>query len=307
MKRLIILFSVILFAAGLLSCAKPAALPPVDYGIVSNLYEVETGSSVWKVSKDGNTIFLGGSIHILRESDFPLPVEFDLAFSQSDILVLEADVEQMEDENILMYLLSQMFLPEDRPLQSILNPDVYAILSDVCNEYGFSIFDVEYFKPSMIMNMLIILQMHELGFVQEGIDEYYLQKARNENKPVSYLESLESQIDMLVSMGEGYENEYVLYSLLDLQNTENEIDELLYDWKHGVSAYTNPMLIEMKEHWPLMYKALITNRHDAWMPQIIDFVASGKKYFVIVGLAHMYGPDGLLLQLSNLGYTIEKF
>ena len=265
-----------------------------------------SGSSVWMVSKDGNTLYLGGSIHILREDDFPLPKEFDLALSESEVLVLEADVEQMEDDEVVRYVMSQMFLSDNQTLATLLDPDVYTMLSDSLNEYGLPIESISGFKPSMVMTMLTMIQFQEYGFTQEGIDFYYLQKALDENKQIQFLESVESQIDMLVSMGEGYENDFVLYSLQDLENTGTFLTTILNDWRTGESESTEMSLISMKEEWPQTYKSMITDRHDAWMPQIEEFLDSGSTYFVIAGLLHMHGPDGLLKQLEDKGCTIEQ-
>ena len=88
MKRIFSFYSLVLTLVLFFSCTSSSAVSAREQG----------GSSVWVISRNGNTLYLGGSIHILRDDDFPLPTEFDLAFSQSTVLVLEADLEQMENE-----------------------------------------------------------------------------------------------------------------------------------------------------------------------------------------------------------------
>jgi len=267
----------------------------------------EPGSAVWKISKGSNTLFLGGSIHILRQEDFPLPKEFDLAFAQSAILVLEADIEQMSNPNIVQYLTSQMLLPGGQTLRSILDTETYELIAAALIEYGIPIGVLSNFKPSMVMSMLSILQMQKFGFVQQGVDMYFLEKARRENKPVKFLETVQSQIDALTSMGDGYESDFVRYSMQDMANTEAMLDRLLAEWRRGDGSFSEITLTGMKEQWPKIYKALITDRHDAWMPQIKEFLASGTTYFVIAGLLHMHGQDGLLRLLEDSGYNVVQF
>ena len=303
MKHINYFFIALLFVAGFLSCKSPPSPAETSAAAAS----IETSSSVWKISRNGKTLFLAGSIHLLREADLPLPEEFDRAFSLSDILVLEADAEEMANPEIAQYLAEQMLLPGNETLQSILDRDTYEQLSQVCNEYGFSIDDVAKLKPSMIINILSVLQIQKYGFIQQGVDDYYLGKAKNENKPVNFLESAQSQIELIIKMGDGYENEYVNYSIQDMADTEEGLEMLVSEWKNGESAVIKETLKEMKEQWPVIYKALITNRHDAWIPQIEKFLASGQVYFVIAGVLHMHGSDGLLLRLENLGYAVEKF
>ncbi|MCL1928788.1 MAG: TraB/GumN family protein [Treponema sp.] len=293
MKQFRVTLSIVLVCAGFFFCAwSPVADQP--------------GSSVWKVSKDGNTLFLGGSIHILREADFPLPAGYDSAFSQSAILVLETDVEKMAEPEIVQYLMSRMILSGNTTLQSILDPDIYKMLEKECSKYGLSLNTFSKLKPSMVITILSMVQIQKYGFTQQGIDMYYLDMAKKENKPVHFLETVQTQIDALAGMGEGYENDYVRYSLNDMENTETEIEVLLAEWKNGNPSKSEAILSEMEEEWPLIYKTLVGDRNNAWIPQIKKFLASGQVYFVIAGLLHLHGKDGLLRQLKDSGCTIEQ-
>lgn len=295
MKRYFSFYALILSIALLFSCTStPEPLPGL------------TGSSVWQVSRDGNTMYLGGSIHILREGDFPLPKEFDIAFFRSDALVLEADTRLMQNPEVAAYLESRMVLPDGQTLQTILDPETFSMLAAVTLEHGFPIEAVANFKPSMVMMILAMIQLYAEGFTQEGIDFYYMRKAENQNVAIYFLESVESQIEMIVSMGEGYENDFVRYSLQDMANTQMSLAEIVSDWRVGKAASTEEALRVMQEEWPVIYHSLITARHDAWMPQIERMLNSGRTYFVIAGLAHMHGPSGLLRLLEDLGYTIEQ-
>jgi uncharacterized protein YbaP (TraB family) len=294
MKRIISFFVIVIIGVGLFSCA-------------SLFPRSQTGSSVWKISRGGNTLFLGGSVHILRDADYPLPDEFDMAYSQSSMLVIETDVEQLADPGVAQYLTANTFLPGNQTLRSVLDPETYELLAAAFREYGQRLEELRRFKPSMVVNILTLLQMQKMGFVQEGVDFYYLKKAKDEEKPVGYLESIETQIDLIITMGSGYENDFVRYSLYDMESTENELLSLLDEWKNGGLSKTEEILLEMKDEWPQIYRTVITDRNSAWMPQIEQYLASGTVSFVIVGLAHIHGPDGLLQQLKNAGCKVEYF
>ena len=54
-------------------------------------------SSVWKLEGKGNTVFIGGTMHLLSAEDCPLPPEFDRAYARSEVLVIEADIKKMEE------------------------------------------------------------------------------------------------------------------------------------------------------------------------------------------------------------------
>jgi len=79
------------------------------------------------------------------------------------------------------------------------------------------------------------------------------------------------------------------------------------DWRKGSTESTEMSLAEMKTEWPQIYRSMITDRHDVWLPQIEKFLNSDTVYFIIVGLAHIHGPDGLLRLLKDLGCTVEQY
>ncbi len=50
------------------------------------------GASVWKVTApNGRVLYLGGSVHMLKSTDYPLPPEYNRAFDASSRLVFEAE------------------------------------------------------------------------------------------------------------------------------------------------------------------------------------------------------------------------
>src|SRR5206468_11759291 len=49
-------------------------------------------SCVWKVTdRTGGALYLGGSVHALRSSDYPLPAAYNRAFDASERIVFEID------------------------------------------------------------------------------------------------------------------------------------------------------------------------------------------------------------------------
>jgi uncharacterized protein YbaP (TraB family) len=293
MKRLFGACGILLVLAVFSSCASAAA--------------GQDGSSVWKVSRDGNTLFLGGSVHILRAKDFPLPGAFDRAFDQSAMLVLEADIDRMTEPEFIQYMQARMFLSDGQTLQTVLDADTYALLKEKCAQFRLPIENIERLKPSMAVNILTMLQIQRAGFIEQGVDSHYFAKARKAGKPLGFLETAESQVEILVTMGDGYENEYMRYALseADMNSSEKLLAALVAEWKTGAAALTEANIAEMRQ-WPVLYQTLLVDRNAAWMSQLEQYLADEPVEFVIVGLAHLHGPDGLLRQLADSGYTVEQ-
>jgi uncharacterized protein YbaP (TraB family) len=235
-----------------------------------------------------------------------MPGEFDLAFNESDILVLETDIEQIIDPGIIQKLVTQTMLPGDETLRTVLDKRVFKELEAKCEEYSIPIDSILKFKPAMAVNALGTLQTRGLGFMRQGADLYYFSKAKEEAKALDFLESLDFQVDLILNIGTGYENEYVRYSLADWEESEKNLLSLIGEWKSGASGKLESELAKMKKKFPQVYKTMFSDRNNSWLPLIEAYLTTEAVEFVIAGLGHLYGPDGLLEQLKNREYQIEQ-
>jgi len=68
----------------------------------------EQKSFLWKVQSRGNTVYLLGSIHLLRKEIYPLHRKIEEAFDRSAVLVVEADVNRL-DPKVLQKLMETAF------------------------------------------------------------------------------------------------------------------------------------------------------------------------------------------------------
>jgi uncharacterized protein YbaP (TraB family) len=264
-------------------------------------------SSVWRVSKGGNSIYLGGSVHVLRATDFPMPKEFDTAFDQSDILVFESNLEEMANPDFMQKMLPRIMLPAGKTLQTELSPPVYERLTAKCAELGVPMEMVSQFTPFMAIVTLTTLQLQNLGFVSQGVDLHYLSRAKEHAKKRLFLESAEYQMSLFEGES-AYQDEFVLQSLEDLeQNRLKTLMPLIIDeWKKGKTAQTNRMIAEMNAKFPRFYKRVFSDRNHTWLHQIERYLDTGETEFMIVGLGHLLGDDGLLRSLQDKGYRVEQ-
>ncbi|GHV79434.1 hypothetical protein AGMMS49944_12250 [Spirochaetia bacterium] len=254
-------------------------------------------------------MYLGGSVHILPKKT-KIPDAFKKAFALADRVVFETDVSELqENPMVLQSLQSKMFLPEGQTLETVLSSESYQKLSAACTSLGVSIAEVEQMKPSMVLNMLSVLQLQQNGLTETGVDAYYMEQSKKKHKTMLFLESVDFQIDLMLNMFDENIDEYIGYSVTDLAQDEGaikaEIEKLLYDWTNGTSEYITQLNNEMSSDYPSVYDRLIKDRNNTWVPIIEGYLEDAPVEFVVVGLAHIHGEDGLLKQLSEAGYLIN--
>src|SRR5690606_13597979 len=146
-----------------------------------------------------------------------------------------------------------------------------------------------------------------LGFTPQGVDAYFFNRALGEGKPRGQLESIDDQIAMLASMGEGYESEFVLYSIRDFKELPAAMDRMLKAWREGDAlALHAEFVAPMLEQAPDLYQSLLVQRNNNWVPQIEAMFEQDGTEFVLVGAAHLAGDAGVVQQLEARGYTVEQ-
>lgn len=282
----------------------------VIWGILLVLF-VCTGalaeSSVWKAQKGNSIIYLGGTCHVLREADFPLPPEFDQAYKASEILVFETDISKFQDPLAQQRLLAKAMYADGSTVDKHLSPRVYGELSAYCDSNGIPLKAFSQFKPAMIMVTLTVMELMKLGVSQQGVDHFFYGLATKDKKVVEGLETVDEQINYVVSMADGNEDSFVRYSIQDMKTIKQQYETLLNAWRAGNAGKLDELMFaELKTQQPKLYKKLISDRNRNWMPVIDAYQKTPQTRFVLVGVGHLVGPDGLVEALRKKGYKVAK-
>jgi uncharacterized protein YbaP (TraB family) len=263
-------------------------------------------SSVWKVCKGDQTLYIGGTCHVLRNSDYPLPAEFDQAYAAADTLVFEVDPAKLQDPAFATQLLAKSTYTDGRSLKSVLSAEAYAALEAQGKKSGLPIEILNGIKPAVALTMLTIQELAKIGVSEQGVDQHYHNRAVKDGKSVKDLETVAFQIELIAALGDGIENELVLYSLQDLDQISVLFDELILTWEQGDMPALEKLFITDIAQYPELYAKLLVDRNARWLPQLEAFLATPETEFVLVGVAHVAGPDGLLALLREKGHTVNQ-
>jgi uncharacterized protein len=264
-------------------------------------------SSVWKVEKSDSTFYLGGTFHLLRASDFPLPKAFDRAYNASEKLVFETDIGQLSTPQTQQKMMQKAIYADGSTVDQHLSLKTYKLLEIYCQENGIPMASLKHFKPSMIMVALMSVELMKAGVSQEGVDAYFYQKAKKDGKALGQLESVDQQIDFLMNMGKGHEDALIEHTLDDISGMKELFESLIASWKEGDTKNIVRYLVDdFKVKTPSIYQELLLNRNNNWIPLIDKMAQSSEVEFVLVGAAHLVGEDGVLHALKKLGYRIQQ-
>lgn len=251
-------------------------------------------------------MYVGGSIHILREQDYPLPGEFESAFEKSDILVLEADINPQNQNAVAQEIIGLTLYPGNKSLKTELREEVYNKLDSAFTTVGLSLERMTGFKPVMAILTLMQIELVKMGVISEGVDMYFLKKASDKGMNLLFLEKVEEQIKLITQMGEGTENDYVLQSLEEMSFYREEFEESIDCWRKGDVSQWLAQIEEYKNEYPELYFSLLAERNKRWMLKLEKYMQTPEVEFVVVGAMHLPGPDGILQQMKDKGFNVNQ-
>ena len=264
-------------------------------------------TSMWKVSKGNDYLYIGGTVHLLPESAFPLPVEFDQAYAATDTLVLETKMPEPTDTEMQTAMMKAMAYNDGRSLSKVLSPEVYQQVAEYFAPYGVQLQQLDGYKPGFVMLQMLALEMMKAQMAGEGVDSYFDKRAKADGKTLAYLESVESQINLLANMGDGYEDAFVKMNLAQVQDFKSYFNAIIAAWRAGDMAELDKLAVEPARALdPVLYQAMFVQRNNAWLPKIEQMFGNDSKELVLVGGGHLAGSDSVLALLENAGYTVQQ-
>jgi uncharacterized protein YbaP (TraB family) len=267
----------------------------------------------WEVSSGTTIVYLTGSIHFADKSFYPLRQEIEDAFTRSQYLVVELDVNNIEP-NAYNSLLSQKGVYKDgKTIKDVITDETWLQLQRRLNSLSINYDSIKNYKPGVLVLTLSAMQVMQMGFdPQLGIDVHFLGKAAQQSKKIIELETLEQQINLFLNIPDG---ELLLKeSLYSLDESEELMADMVRYWKQGNVAQMNKLLFEdTVEDYPAfseIYDRLFYERNEQ-MTSKIDAMLKQKSaektyYFVVVGTGHLVGEKGIVNALKEKGYKVKR-
>jgi uncharacterized protein YbaP (TraB family) len=279
----------------------------VSLALLATVQAAEAKTFAWKATGKGGAIYLVGSIHVMSESFYPLNPALEAAFKDSDLLVEEVDMAEMSDPMTQMSMLTRGMLPSNQSLDKVLSPATLALVKKATGDMGANGGPLMRFKPWMLSIALQGIELMKAGFDPAlGLDQHFYEQATGAGRPVQGLETVEYQISRFDEMTMEQQDKMLAETLNELATETTTVGKLGDAWKTGDAAAVERIALADIKSDPLTYQRLLVERNKNWMPKIEALFARRGKALVVVGAAHLIGPDGLLAMLRARGYAIEQ-
>jgi len=266
------------------------------------LHAEPTKGILYTLKKDDHTAYLLGSIHALKTDFYPLPEPINKAFEGASGLVLESDFDDFDEDT--MREISQMMENEKIPLLQRTPKHLHAPLKVFLE----AVPELNYYTHWAMSFVLISAQLEMLDFRYElGIDQHFFQKAKAKELPIYSLESPLNVFKIFADLDHNTSIAMLEESIKSQKAINEELERLLNAWEQGDSEAVFKHTKTTFSGDSMIYHRLLTQRNYAMAQRIDHMLKEFDHLFIVVGAAHVGGPNGIPKLLAKKGIHITQY
>ena len=270
---------------------------------------------IWKVTNTKAPCYLVGTLHALSGNDYPLPKAYDQVYHDSKRLVFEINFDPQGDYNRKFD--KACVYPAGDSLNRHVHPKTWQIittnfnthsmmgrsakLGEVYLEHG-----VQQLRPWALASIFYGIPGYSDEFVYYGVDSEWMRHGQREGKELAGLETDEEHIEVLRGMNDTESELILLYDIYYRDKDRAEFNQMKAAWKHGDTATIWNLSQRFRNTDPGADVRLLDMRNVKWVPKIRKEFNSGVPTAIVVGCAHMLGPNGLISLLQRNGFKFEQ-
>ena len=265
-------------------------------------------------------MYILGSIHSLPSNGLPLPSHVEAAYAEAAVVAFEVDLATVMEGNAAV----TDQISNEQLLGDAASVDLLAEVNAVLAVHGLQPGALDYVEPWYAALLIAGLEMNRSALearsaadslatvsasapvtMAPGVDQYLYERAPIEGKRLVFLEDVSSQFNVFDELST---EDQLRYLQAILEPTDEPNYQTLFDaWGSGndkaIVAWMNDSMAQLPE----LTKALLGRRNRAWVPEILRMLRhQSDASMVVVGAAHLFGPDSVIALLIERGYTVER-
>ncbi len=295
--------------AGVTACKRADVKADAKPDAASFVSDGAGDGSVWVVDgPNGGRLFLCGTIHILREKDYPLAPGYEAAYMYSEKLVFELPPGAASGPELTSRMSQLGMYSADASLEKNVSPETWAAVMKWSVKHGLEASSMNRFRPWFVALLVTSMEYAALGAKPEyGVDNHFEERAKEDGKPGVGLETVEFQIQLFASLSDAQQRDLLVQTLAEVSTVSAEFEKLLKAWKNGDLKTLQGMLFSEAEKYPDLMNLFLTARNLAWVGPLEEMLKKGEKVMVLVGTGHLTSDTGLIELLRRRGYRVRHY
>ena len=279
-------------ATALPACAKPAAAPARARG--------DADPALWVVKDADTTVYLFGTIHVLKPGLTWFDEAVRQAFDRSDELKLEI----VEPDGAAMAgLIARQGMRQTGPtLTARLPATEQPKLAKYMGQIGLTPAAYDRMRPWLAASFLQVQSLARVGYdPANGPEQVLTAAAKTEGKPVSGLETVEQQIGFFAGLSDKAEVALLDETLDEMPTLQKSMGRMVDEWSAGKTDLIAKELNDGVTRSPELMRVLLVERNRRWADWIKARLAQPGTVFIAVGAGRLAGPASVQAELAKRG------
>lgn len=262
--------------------------------------------TMWRATGAENSVYLLGSIHLLRPQDLPLPSVVDTAYDDAEILIMELDMDDLGTDVTQLFAESGV-LKDGTTLRQVLGEEDYARAVAAADAIDIPLELLEHSEPWLAAVTVEMMVFYRIGFnPMLGVEMQMMSRATRDGKPIEGLETAEEQTAFLDGLSIETQREMLLQALEEGAKISESIDDIIAAWRYGdIETLETGLLQDLAENVELS-EVLVNSRNRRWAAAINELLDDDDDYLIIVGALHLVGEQGVPRLLARAGVEIVQ-
>ena len=270
-------------------------------------YAADQNALLWKVT--GNELkqpsYVFGTIHMIGKEDFFLTKGIETAFSASEKVVFEINMEEMNDMSILFKLMGKITMEGGQTLKDLVSDEDYKLVESHFKKMGLPLMFLEKIKPLFLSTFASgdvapgDLQSGEL----KSYEMEFMEMAQNEKKEMGGLETIEFQLSMFDSIPYKAQADMLIDAIKGADSGNDQFQQMVEMYKKQDLPGLYRMIQGDTEGVAEFEDLLLVGRNKNWIP-IMETMMDTKSTFFAVGAGHLGGENGVVALLRKKGFTV---
>lgn len=268
--------------------AAPAAAPATT---------VDADPALWVVKDKDTTIYLFGTVHVLKPGLTWFDEAVSDAFNASDELVLEViEPDMATSQGVIM---SRAQMAPGQSFRTLLNPEQDAAYVKAITGIGMPEQAFNSFEPWFVALTMGMLPLLSNGYdLNSGAEKVLTGKAREKGMKIGELETLDQQMGFFDNLPQETQVAYLNSVVGGIDQVTSQIDGLVNAWGKGDPEALGKMMNAGFSD-PVLYDTLLTQRNVRWAEWIDARLDQPGTVFIAVGAGHLAGKDSVQAKLKK--------
>jgi uncharacterized protein len=283
-----------------------AAMAQTAPATVAATVNEDADPALWVVKDADTTIYLFGTVHMLRPGLSWFDDAVREAFDKSDSLKIEVVLPEDQGEMVAKTIPLAMDKSGTK-LSTLLTDPQRAAYEAAMTTLGLPTPQFDVFEPWFAGMTIGAVALAKEGYnPEQGVEKLLTAAAKAANKPIAGLETLEEQLGFFDTLPREAQLKFLNDTVEQLPTGAGQFADILLAWKQGNPEELAVQMNRALSGSEMLADKLLYQRNERWADWIKTRLDTPGTVFMAVGAGHLAGDKSVQDYLTRRGLTATR-